>query len=96
MKRNSLLLILVIFLVVIPLVFRSHASFSGTDTEAIKVIEELAPSYKPWIGSLWSPNSSEVESLLFAVQASIGSIVIGYFVGFSRAKLKYHSRNDHS
>lgn len=96
MKKSSLLLILVIFLVVLPLIFQSNASFSGTDTEAIKVIEELAPSYKPWVENIWSPSSGEVESLLFAVQASIGSIVIGYFVGFSRAKLKYHPRNDRS
>jgi cobalt/nickel transport protein len=94
MKKNSLLLIIVFFLVGTPLVFLSNASFTGTDTEAIKVIEELAPSYKPWVGNLWGPSSSEVESLMFAVQASIGSIVIGYFVGFSRAKLKYHPRND--
>ncbi|MGI8384621.1 energy-coupling factor ABC transporter substrate-binding protein [Robertmurraya sp. P23] len=96
MKKNRLLFMLIIFLVAIPLIFKSSASFSGTDTEAIAVIAELAPSYTPWIENLWKPSSSEVESLLFAVQASIGSVVIGYFIGFSRAKLKYLSRNDRS
>ncbi|WP_066055172.1 energy-coupling factor ABC transporter substrate-binding protein [Robertmurraya korlensis] len=96
MKKNSLLFLLIVFLVAIPLIFKNNASFSGTDTQAIEVIEELAPSYKPWIDNLWKPSSSEVESLLFAVQASIGSIVIGYFIGSSRAKSKYLSRNDRS
>jgi len=96
MKKNSLLLLIILFLVVTPLIFLSQSDFAGADTKALEVIEEIAPSYQPWITNIWKPNSGEVESLLFALQAALGAIFIGYFIGFSRAKLKYQTRNDRS
>ena len=41
-------------------------------------------------GSLQSGNhlSGEIESLLFALQAAIGAIIIGYFFGYWRGQGK--------
>jgi cobalt/nickel transport protein len=63
--------------------------WSGSDDQAGSVIDELTGgTYQPWFHSIWEPPSSEIESLLFALQASIGSIIIGYFLGYYRAMSK--------
>ncbi|MDM7934899.1 MAG: energy-coupling factor ABC transporter substrate-binding protein [Methanothrix sp.] len=62
----------------------NHA-WEGADSQAEGVIQELTGGYEPWFSSVWEPPSGEIESLLFALQASIGSIIIGYFLGYYRA-----------
>ncbi|MDK2892439.1 energy-coupling factor ABC transporter substrate-binding protein [Methanohalophilus sp.] len=63
------------------------SEFGGADGEAEGVIAEINPSYEPWIGNLgFEPPSGEIESLLFALQAAIGAVVIGYFFGYYRGK----------
>ena len=42
--------------------------------------------YEPWFNSIWEPPSGEIESLLFALQAAIGAIIIGYFLGYWRGQ----------
>ncbi|HII07957.1 MAG TPA: energy-coupling factor ABC transporter substrate-binding protein, partial [Methanosphaera sp.] len=44
-------------------------------------IEENNPDYKVWAQPLWEPPSGEIESLLFCLQAAIGSIIIGFIFG---------------
>jgi cobalt/nickel transport protein len=45
-------------------------------------------TYQPWFHSIYTPPSAEIESLLFALQAAIGSMIIGYFLGYYRALAK--------
>ena len=60
--------------------------WSGADGQAENVISKLSGgSYKPWFESIYTPPSGEIESLLFALQAAIGSLIIGYFLGYYRA-----------
>ena len=49
-------------------------------------ITEINPDYKPWCSSLSEPASSEIESLLFALQAAIGAGVVGFVLGRITAK----------
>ena len=60
--------------------------FGGADDGAEGVVEEVDPEYKPWTNGLGIELPSETESLLFAVQAAIGAILIGYFIGRNVAK----------
>lgn len=85
---NLLLALLVIALAIVPLVMKHDAEFSGADGEAEKVIAEVSPGYEPWYSPLWEPPSTEVESLLFALQAAVGSGFIGYYFGYQRGKKK--------
>jgi cobalt/nickel transport protein len=63
------------------------SEFGGSDGAAEDVIAEFDPDYQPWIGNLgFQPPGGETESLLFALQAAIGAIVIGYFFGYYRGK----------
>lgn len=81
-KQNIILLILVLFLAVLPLYLQKEAEFGGADDQASNMVSEINPDYKPWFESVWKPPSSEVESFLFALQASIGAGFIGYFFGY--------------
>jgi cobalt/nickel transport protein len=89
MKNNSwLLIILVIALAIIPLFLAGEAEFGGADGEAEEVITEIQPEYEPWFAPLWDPPSGEIESLLFALQASLGVGFIAYFFGYKAGQRK--------
>ena len=84
MKTSTLIIIAVVCIVlfIAPLImFNGHGEddgyFGGADDAAGEAIEETG--FKPWASSIWEPPSGEIESLLFALQAAIGAIIIGYF-----------------
>jgi cobalt/nickel transport protein len=55
--------------------------FTGTDSAATSQIEESNPDYVPWFSPSFQPESGEVESGLFALQAGIGGAVLGFAIG---------------
>ena len=68
--------------------------WSGADSQAEGVISNLTGgTYIPWFQSIYQPPSSEIESLLFALQAAMGSLIIGYFLGYYRALAKVKAEN---
>lgn len=92
-KQNLLLLLAVIVLAIIPLWIVKPAEpgaeiFSGADGEAEALISVIRPDYEPWYSPLWEPPSGEIESLLFALQAALGSGAICYTIGYFRGKRK--------
>jgi cobalt/nickel transport protein len=85
MKRNLWLLLGVIVLAVGPLMFHSEtAKFGGSDDQASALISNIQPGYHRWAEPLWSPPSSEIESLIFALQAALGAGWLGYYFGRKR------------
>ena len=93
MKRSTLIILAVvcILLFIAPLIMYSglgedEGYFGGSDDAASEQIE--ATNYEPWFSSIWEPPSGEIESLLFALQAAIGAIIIGYFFGYWRGQGK--------
>lgn len=57
------------------------SKFEGTDDQAVGIINELAPNYKPWVASIWEPSGEWGETLLFAFQTFLGlSIIVFYFI----------------
>ncbi len=86
MKHENLILgILVVILLIAPMVIYSglgedEGFFGGSDDAGSDAVSETG--YQPWFKSFWEPPSGEIESLLFAVQAAIGAIIIGYAVGY--------------
>lgn len=88
---NIILLVLVAIIAIAPMVMYSglgedEGYFGGADSAASEFIEENG--YEPWFSSFWEPPSGEIESLLFALQAAIGAIIIGYFIGYWRGSSK--------
>ena len=93
MERSTLIILAVvcILLFIAPLIMYSglgedEGYFGGSDDAASEQIE--ASNYEPWFSSIWEPPSGEIESLLFALQAAIGAIIIGYFFGYWRGQGK--------
>lgn len=56
-------------------------SFAGSDSQAMELVESTNPSYAAWFEPLFRPESSQVESGLFALQAGLGGVALGYLVG---------------
>jgi cobalt/nickel transport protein len=55
--------------------------FAGTDSVATSTIQESNPDYTPWFEPFFQPESGEVESGLFALQAALGGTVLGFAIG---------------
>ena len=96
-KKPIILLILVAAIVICPLVIynglgEDQGYFSGADDQGSEAIEETR--YEPWAQPLWEPPSGEIESLLFAVQAAIGAIIIGYVLGYYNGQAKARKREE--
>ena len=80
--RSKLLVLSAFVIIAAPLMLPGiGGEFKGTDDQASLAIEAASPGYKPWFSPVWQPPSSEIESLLFAVQAAIGAGILGYVIG---------------
>ena len=91
MKMELIVLaILVVFIGAFAYVSSTgNHEWSGSDDQAKDTIDKLmGGTYQPWAHSIWKPPSGEIESLLFALQAAFGSLIIGYFLGYYRAMAK--------
>lgn len=68
------------------------AEFAGSDSVASGQISEISgipeDDFQPLIPQ-WAPPSGEIESCLFALQAAVGGIVLGYVFGTWRAQRRY-------
>lgn len=76
---------LIIAICVAAFMLQPGAEFGGADGQGEEEIGNINPDYQPWFESLWSP-PGETESLLFALQAAIGAVIIGYFIGNEHGK----------
>ena len=89
MKTTIMLVVLAVAISVVPLLVvknRDGGIFGGADDQAKAMITTLQPDYKPWFSPIWEPPSAEVASLLFALQASIGSGVLFYYIGYRKGR----------
>ncbi|MDX9797470.1 MAG: energy-coupling factor ABC transporter substrate-binding protein [Methanofastidiosum sp.] len=88
MKGEIIAVISILIFAVAFVVVSSTGSFEwgGADGEAENVIAELNPEFEPIAQPLWEPPSGEIESLFFSLQAAIGGLIIGYFLGFYKGK----------
>ncbi|MBU7005844.1 energy-coupling factor ABC transporter substrate-binding protein [Phosphitispora fastidiosa] len=96
MRKNLILILLVVLLAVVPLLMNRGAEFGGADGQAEEVITQINPDYQPWFSSLWEPPSGEIESLLFALQAALGAGFIGYYIGYVRGRKKAEEKEIHA
>ncbi|MGW2119211.1 energy-coupling factor ABC transporter substrate-binding protein [Streptomyces zhihengii] len=95
-KINTLLVLIVVALAVLPLALglgdHKEEPFTGADAQAETAITELEPDYEPWFSPLYEPPSGEVESALFAVQAALGAGVLAYYFGLHKGRRQGEAR----
>ena len=93
MKNRKIINIIIISIAVVLISYQFFiadivSKFAGTDDQAVGIINELDPDYKPWASSIWEPSGEWGETLLFAFQTTLGvSIIVFYFLK-KRSKLK--------
>ena len=75
---------LVLAIFILPFVINSGGSFSGTDGKGPDQI--TSSGYTPWIQPLGYVPDATGEIVIFSLQVAIGASIIGYFVGYLRAK----------
>lgn len=82
-------ILVIVLLVALPLLTGQDSEFGGADGLAAETVETLAPDYDfEWITNWWAPPGGETESALFALQATIGGLLIGYGFGFLHGRKK--------
>ncbi len=74
----------VLAIFILPFVINSSGSFSGTDGQGADQIK--SSGYTPWIQPLGYVPDATGEIVIFSLQVAIGAVIIGYFVGYLRAK----------
>ncbi|WP_202320652.1 energy-coupling factor ABC transporter substrate-binding protein [Archaeoglobus neptunius] len=80
MKKPLIVLVLLITSIAIV----SAEKWAGADDMAEDAINKINPDYQPWFSPVFEPPSSEIESMLFSLQAAFGALIIGYFLGYYR------------
>lgn len=89
MKTSTwILILLVILLAILPLFLVRDAEFGDADGEAAIAITEIQPDYEPWFQPIFEPPGGEIESLLFALQATLGAGFLAYFLGYKHGLRK--------
>ena len=64
----------------------------GADGAADEIITSIETDYEPWAEPMWAPPGGETESLLFCLQAAIGSGVFCFGIGYLVASRKYQRK----
>lgn len=78
-------LLTVAIILISAILLNPNSDFSGTDDGGGDVIGDMDPDYEPWFENLWEP-SGELQTLFFTLQAAIGALIIGYFLGSNKVR----------
>ena len=78
----------VVFIMCLGIFVFTSGDWGGSDDAGGGAAEEhgVVPWLTDWIDAIYGELPGEIESLLFAIQAAIGAIIIGYFIGSAKSK----------
>ena len=85
-------LLVCVGLCVYPLMAHPDSEFGGADGAADEIITSIETDYEPWAEPMWAPPGGETESLLFCLQAALGSGVFCFGIGYLAASRKYQKK----
>ncbi len=93
-SSNRLLIVAVVVLAFGPLLILQGKQFGATDSNNSTAIQQIRPDYKPWFDSVIKPSGPEVQTFLFAMQAALGSGVMGYILGLYKGRSENRANKD--
>ena len=85
----ALLLLACVIIAAFPLLSVKNSEVGGADGAAEVAILAIDPDYEAWAESILEPPGGETESLLFCLQAALGSGVLCFGFGYLAARKKY-------
>ena len=85
----ALLLLACVIIAAFPLLSVKNSEFGGADGAAEEAILAIDPDYEPWAESILEPPGGETESLLFCLQAALGSGVLCFWFGYLASRKMY-------
>lgn len=89
-KRTVIIcIVLAALIAAVPLLVIRDSEFGGADGAAEEIIGELNPTYEAWASPVLEPPGGETESLLFCLQAALGSGIFCFGMGYFVARKKY-------
>lgn len=74
-------------------VLESRFDISGSDQQAMALVQEIDPSYTPWALPAYEPTAL-METILFGIQAFIGGIILIYCTLRLRAQVSPETRTN--
>lgn len=77
--RHLWLLAAALLLSTLAIPYAFPGEYGGSDGAAAEQVQEAGGT--AWFSPVYEPPSGEVESLLFAVQAAAGGVLLGYYLG---------------
>jgi len=80
------LLLMLVYITATQYVPGAHEWAAGDTLIVTQIGETTGGEYKPWFEPIWEPPNSEIETFLFSLQAAIGAIIVGYFIGYYKGK----------
>ena len=80
----------VVAIMIVGILVFVPGEFGGSDDSGGEAAEDAGyePWLTDWIAAIYGELPGEIESLLFALQAAIGAVIIGYFIGVNSARKK--------
>lgn len=95
LKENLILVAAIVVLVagvwIWGLKAQPETEFGGSDAAATEALEAVGA--EPWFEPVFEPASGELESGLFALQASLGGAILGYAIGALHTRRRLQSQD---
>jgi cobalt/nickel transport protein len=81
-RKNIILVILLLGILSFLWMTNLNREPVGTDNQAVNLIENINPGYSPWFRLPWELPDKQTEGRLFALQAAVGSGLICFYLGY--------------
>lgn len=86
MRKNVILIILLLGILTVLWAVNRGSELRGTDNRAVDAIEANNPGYSPWFKLPWQGPDRQSEGFLFALQAAAGTGFICFYAGYVMGK----------
>ncbi len=93
-KTVVILFLICVLIAVLPLAINRDSEFGGADGAAEEAISQIDPNYEAWADPVLEPPGGETESLLFCLQAAIGSGIFFYCFGVMRERHRHQKESN--